>query len=158
MKVIRALLPRRVTHQIACQAPPPDVWSVLREPQRWPEFEPFLSRVEGAAGHAVEGQRLLGVARAVPLRIPLDVRRVVPRKTLSVRVHSLPGLREDLEIMLVPATRGGTQITIVTHLSGPLATGALVPRWVMSGVTARLLVRAAERAQQLRLRDSSGVA
>jgi hypothetical protein len=158
MKVIRALLPRRVTHQIACAAPPPDVWSVLREPQRWPEFEPFLARVEGAAGHAVEGQRLLGVARAFPLRIPLDVRRVVPRKTLCVRVHSLPGLREDLEIMLVPATRGGTQITFVLRLSGPLAAGALVPRWITSGVTARLLVRAAERAQQLRLRDSSGVA
>ena len=88
----------------------------------------------------------------------IDLAHFVPRKTLSVRVHSLPGLREDLEIMLVPATRGGTQITIVTHLSGPLATGALVPRWVTSGVTARLLVRAAERARQLRLRDSSGVA
>src|SRR5215213_2422574 len=79
MKVLEAmsparLLPTRATHQILCDATPPDVWSLLREPQRWPEMEPALARVEGAAGHAVEGQRLLGVGRGVPVRIPLDVR------------------------------------------------------------------------------------
>src|SRR4051794_38477915 len=69
------LLPTRVHHQILCDATPPDVWTVLREPQRWPEFEATLARVEGAAGHAAEGQRLLGVGRGFPVRIPLDVRR-----------------------------------------------------------------------------------
>jgi uncharacterized protein YndB with AHSA1/START domain len=152
------LLPTRVSHQISCPAPPPDVWSVLRDPHRWQEFEPFLARVEGAAGHAVEGQRLLGVARGWPLRIPLDVRRVVPRKALHVTVHTLPGLREDLEIVLVPATRGGTQITFVARLSGPLASAAVLPLWFTSELTGRLLVRAAEKAQRQRLRDSSGVA
>jgi hypothetical protein len=158
MKVLRALLPSRVSRQISCSAPPPDVWTVLREPQRWPEFEPFLARVEGAAGYAAEGQRLLGVGRAVPVRIPLDVRRVVPRKALHVRVHSMPGLREDLDIVLVPATQGGTQITFVVRLSGPLAPAAVLPLWISSGVTAKLLVRAAEREQRRRLRESSGVA
>lgn len=152
------LLPTRVHHQIACDAPPADVWTVLREPQRWPEFEALLARVEGAAGHAVEGQRLLGVGRALPLRIPLDVRRVVPRKALHVTVHSLPGLREELDIVLVPATRGGTQITVLVRLTGPLAPAFALPVWFGSGMTARLLAKAAEREQRRRQRETSGVA
>jgi hypothetical protein len=152
------LLPTRVHHQVHCEATPPDVWTVLREPQRWSEIEPLLSRVEGAAGHAVEGQRLLAVARGWPLRIPLDVRRVVPRKALHLRIHSLPGLREDLDIVLVPATRGGTQITFLVRLSGPLASAAVLPLWFSSAMTARLLARAAEREQRRRVRETSGVA
>lgn len=152
------LLPTRVHHQILCDATPPDVWTVLRDPHRWPEVEALLARVEGAAGHAVEGQRLLGIGRAVPVRVPLDVRRVVPRKALHLTIHSVPGLREELDIVLVPATRGGTQITFLVRLYGPLATAAVLPAWFGSGVTARLLAKAAEREQRRRLRETSGVA
>lgn len=152
------LLPSRLHHQILCEATPPDVWTLLRDPRRWPEVEPLLARVEGAAGHAVEGQRLLGIGRAVPVRIPLDVRRVVPRKALHVTVHSIPGLREELDIVLVPATRGGTQITFLVRLAGPLASAAVLPVWFGAGVTARLLAKAAEREQRRRLRETSGVA
>ncbi len=152
------VLPTRIHHQILCDATPPDVWTVLRDPHRWPEFEATLTRVEGAASHAVEGQRLLGVGRAVPIRIPLDVRRVVPRKALHVTVHSIPGLREEIDIVLVPATRGGTQITLLVRLSGPLAAAMVLPVWFGSGMTARLLVKAAEREQRRRLRETPGVA
>jgi hypothetical protein len=168
MKVLRGVLstrlsptrflPTRIHHQILCDATPPDVWTLLRDPQRWSEVEAFLARVEGAANHAIEGQRLLGVGRAVPVRIPLDVRRVVPRKALHLTIHSLPGLREELDIVLVPATRGGTQITFLLRLHGPLASAAVLPVWLASGMTARLLGRAAEREQRRRLRDTSGVA
>jgi hypothetical protein len=152
------LLPTRLHHQILTDATPPDVWTVLRDPHRWPEIEGLLARVEGAAGHAVEGQRLLGVARGWPVRIPINVRRVVPRKALHLTVYSIPGLREELDIMLVPATRGGTQITFLVRLYGPLATAAILPAWFGSGMTARLLARAAEREQRRRLRETSGVA
>jgi hypothetical protein len=168
MKVLSALaptrllpsriVPTRIHHQILCDATPPDVWTVLRDPHRWPEFEATLARVEGAAGHAMEGQRLLGVGRAVPIRIPLDVRRVVPRKALHVTVHSIPGLREEIDIVLVPATRGGTQITVLVRLTGPLAAAMVLPVWLGSGMTARLLVKAAEREQRRRLRETPGVA
>jgi hypothetical protein len=152
------LLPTRLHHQILTDATPADVWTVLRDPHRWPELEPLLARVEGAAGHAVEGQRLLGVARGWPMRIPLDVRRVVPRKALHLTIHTVPGLREELDIMLVPATRGGTQITFLVRLYGPLASAAVLAAWFASGVTARLLAKSAEREQRRRLRETSGVA
>jgi hypothetical protein len=155
---MHTLLPSRVSHQVPCAAPPPDVWAALREPRRWSDFEPFLARVEGAAGYAVEGQRLVGVARGWPLRIPLDVRRVVPRRALHVTVHVLPGLREEVDFVLLPATHGGTEITLVVRVSGPLATAALIPLWFSSAITARLLARAAEREQRRRLREASGVA
>lgn len=152
------VVPTRINHQILCEATPPDVWTVLRDPHRWPEFEALLARVEGAAGHAVEGQRLLGVGRAVPIRIPLDVRRVVPRKALHVTVHSIPGLREEIDIVLVPATRGGTQITVLVRLTGPLAPAMVLPVWFGTGMTVRLLAKAAERVQRRRLRETSGAA
>lgn len=152
------LLPTRLHHQILTDATPPDVWTVLRDPHRWPEIEAMLARVEGAGGHVAEGQRLLGVARGWPMRIPLDVRRVVPRKALHLTVYSVPGLREELDIMLVPATRGGTQITVLVRLYGPLATAAVLPAWLGSGMTARLLAKAAEREQRRRQRETSGVA
>ena len=163
MKALRAvlpmsLLPTRIHHQILCDATPADVWTVLREPQRWPEFEAFLARVEGSGGHAVEGQRLLAVGRGLPIRIPLDVRRVVARKALHLTIHSVPGMREELDIVLVPATRGGTQITFLVRLLGPLATTAVLPIWLSSGMTVRLLGRAAEREQRRRQRETSGVA
>src|SRR3954469_9686373 len=142
MKVLKAvsptrLLPTRVTHQILSDATPPDVWAVLRDPHRWSEAEPLLARGEGGAGQARGGQRLLGVGRGVPVRIPLDVRRVVPRKALHVTIHTVPGLREELDIVLVPATRGGTQITFHVRLHGPLAGPAVLAVWFRTGMTAR---------------------
>ena len=168
MKVLQALvpdrlrpthlLPTRLHHQILTDATPPDVWTVLGDPQRWPDIEAMLARVVGAGGYVAEGQRLLGVARGWPMRIPLDVRRVVPRKALHLTVYSVPGLREELDIMLVPAARGGTQITVLVRLYGPLATAAVIPAWFGSAMTARLLAKAAEREQRRRLRETSGVA
>lgn len=152
------LLPTRMHHQLLTDATPADVWTVLRDPHRWPEVEPMLSRVEGAAGHAVEGQRLLGIARGWPMRIPLDVRRVVPRKALNLTAYTVPGLREEIDILLLPATRGGTQITVLVRLYGPLASAMVVASWFGSGMMARLLIKAAEREQRRRLRETSGVA
>jgi hypothetical protein len=82
----------------------------------------------------------------------------VPRKALHVTVHSIPGLREEIDIVLVPATRGGTQITVLVRLTGPLAAAMVLPVWLGSGMTARLLVKAAEREQRRRLRETPGVA
>ncbi len=152
------LLPRAVSHRVSCDAPPADVWAVLCEPSRWPEFELFLDRVTGAGGRVAEGQRLLGVSRGGMLRVPIDVRRVVPRKALRIMVHTVPGLREQVEHVLVPTARGGTEITIVVRTEGPLAMVALLPLWVSSSVTARMLARTAEREHRRRLRKAAGVA
>lgn len=153
-----SLLPHVVSHRLTCTAPPADVWTVLRDPRRWPEFDFALDRVTGAAGDVVEGQRLLAVSRGGLMRIPIDVRRVVPKRALRIVVHTLPGLREHVEHILVPTARGGTELTVVVRTEGPLALGALGPLWVTSALTERLLSRAAEREHRARLRGAQGVA
>ncbi len=153
-----SVLPRAVSHRLTCGAPPADVWTVLRDPRRWPEFDLAFERVTGAAGDVAEGQRLLGVSRGGMMRVPIDVRRVVPRKALRILVHTVPGLRQQVEHVLVPTARGGTEITVVVRAEGPLALAALLPLWATSGVTTRLLARAAEREHRRRLRTVSAVA
>ncbi len=145
-----SVLPRAVSHRLTCGAPPADVWTVLRDPRRWPEFDLAFERVTGAAGDVAEGQRLLGVSRGGMMRVPIDVRRVL--------VHTVPGLRQQVEHVLVPTARGGTEITVVVRAEGPLALAALLPLWATSGVTTRLLARAAEREHRRRLRTVSAVA
>jgi len=153
-----SVLPRAVSHRVTCGAPPADVWTVLCDPRRWPEFDLAFERVTGAAGEVAEGQRLLGVTRGGMMRVPIDVRRVVPRKALRILVHTVPGLRQQVEYVMVPTARGGTEITVVVRTEGPLAVAALPALWVSSAVTARMLTRAAEREHRRRLRSVSSVA
>lgn len=153
-----SLLSRAVSHRVTCGAPPADVWAVLCEPRRWPEFDLAFERVTGAAGQVAEGQRLLGVTRGGTMRVPIDVRRVVSRKALRIVVNTVPGLRQHVEHVLVPTARGGTEITVVVRAEGPFAVAALLPLWVSSGVTARMLACAAEREHRHRLRGVAGAA
>lgn len=139
-------------------APPADVWAVLSQPRRWPEFELSLARVHGAAGAAVQGQRLVAISRGLGLRLPVDVGPVVSRKSLLVRVRLLPGLAHDVEYVLVPAARGGTDITVIVTTSGPLARAALVPLWSNAALGVRLLARRAVEERRQRLRSAGGAA
>ncbi|HMA46990.1 MAG TPA: hypothetical protein VKP11_07310, partial [Frankiaceae bacterium] len=132
--------------------------AVLRAPRRWPKFDVLLARVSGGGEEAAEGQRLLAVGRGLPVRIPIDVRRVVPRKALHLTVHTLPGLREEVERVLVPAARGGTDVVTVIRADGPLAPLALLPLWLCAAITLRRLARRAEEERRRRLRAASGVA
>ena len=64
-------------------ATPAQVWEVLGQPSRWPEFEPLLRRVRGTHGPAAAGQTLVGVSRVANLAVPLDVREVDPARRLG---------------------------------------------------------------------------
>jgi hypothetical protein len=148
----------RISHRVHTSAPLPDVWAVLSEPQRWPEFELSLARVEGVAGSAAQGQRLVAISRGFGLRLPVDIGHVVPRKALLARVRLLPGYTEDVEYVLVPAARGGTDITVIVSAAGPLARIALLPVWGNAALGVRLLARRAVDERRHRLRSTGGAA
>ena len=148
----------RISHRVHTPAPPPDVWAVLSHPRRWPDFELALTRVHGVAGAAAEGQRLVAVTRGLGLRLPVDVIQVVTRKALLVRIRVLPGLTEDVEYVLVPAARGGTDITVIVRTTGPLSRAVLLPVWTSSALGVRMLARRAMEARRQRLRSSGGAA
>lgn len=126
-------------------ATPAQVWEVLGQPSRWPEFEPLLRRVRGTHGPAVAGQALVGVSRVANLAVPLDVREVDPARRLVVRVHTAPGVGQVLTVDLVPDVSGGTDVVCTVVVDGLFAPVVAGPVWLASGLTVRLLAVRAER-------------
>ena len=126
-------------------ATPAQVWEVLGQPSRWPEFEPLLRCVRGTHGAAAAGQTLLGVSRIANLAVPIDVREADPGRRLVVRVHTAPGVGQLLTVDLVPVVSGGTDIACSVVVDGLFARLAAGPLWLASGFTVRLLAVRAER-------------
>ena len=135
----------RLAHRVHVAATPAQVWEVLGDPERWPQFDLFLRRVRGTQGRTAAGQRLVGISRVGSLRIPVDVVEASPPSRLVLVVHTAPGLREHVTTEVTPALHGGCHITVQVALEGPLARVALGPLYLGRGVTARLLGARAER-------------
>lgn len=135
----------RLAHRVHTTASPSQVWQVLGDPQRWPQFNLAWRAVRGTVGRAATGQRLVGVARAASLGIPIDVAEATAPHRLVLLVHTVPGLREQVTHEVVPVARGGSQITVSVVVEGPLARPAVGLVYLGAGVTARLLARRADR-------------
>jgi uncharacterized protein YndB with AHSA1/START domain len=143
----------RLVSSARTSASPAQVWEVLGDPARWPEFELFLRRVRGARGAAAAGQTLVGVSRLGSLGIPIDVLEAVPGRRLVLRVHTAPGVRETVTHEVLPVLSGGSDVRVSVVVDGLLARVSVVPLWLASALTTRLLVvrtdriaRAARRA------------
>jgi hypothetical protein len=132
-----------------------DVWALLADPARWPEYEPAFRSVtavpSGEPAPVAVGQRLRAQVRLMPHQVPIEIDHVVPRSSIAMTAQLFPGLAEEVEHLVLPSATGGTQVTARIRLHGPLALPALLPRWAARAVTVRLLARAAEG----RLRKSS---
>jgi hypothetical protein len=129
----------RLSHRIVTPAGPDVVWAALEDPARWPEHEVLLHHVECVSGPVREGQHLVVVMRGVHARVPVDVRAVDPRRRLGITVHATPGLREEVDHLLTPRARGGTEVRLQVALEGPFALFWFVPTWVARGLSLRLL-------------------
>ena len=135
----------RLAHRAHTAATPAQVWEVLGEPERWAEFEPSVLKVRGHPGAAATGQRLVVLSRFAALGIPLDVLEATPPARLVLLVHALPGLREQVTYAVAPATRGGSDIVVSVVVEGPLGWPAVLPLFLASGLTVRLLARRTDR-------------
>ena len=129
----------RLAHRVHTSATPAQVWEVLGDPQRWPQFDPTLRAVRGASRTTAAGQRLVGLSRMGALGIPLDVLEASPPYRLVVLVHTMPGLRQQVTTDVVPAARGGSYLTVAMILDGLLVWPALWPAWWTTALHARLL-------------------
>jgi hypothetical protein len=143
----------RLAHHVHTAAVPAQVWQVLGDPRRWPEFELSLRGVRGRPGRAQTGQRLTGLSRFGTLGIPIDVLEATPPSRLVLLVHALPGLRERVTFDVAPAARGGSDITVSVVVDGLLGWPAVAPLFLGNVLTVRLLrvrsdriARAARRA------------
>ena len=135
----------RLIQRVRTSASPGQVWEVLGEPTRWPEFELLLRRVRGGEGPVARGQTLLGVSRVALLAVPIDVLEAVPPARLVLRVHAAPGVVERLTFEVVPLARGGSDICVSVVVDGRLARAAVLPLWLGSALTTRVLGVRAER-------------
>lgn len=135
----------RLVQRVRTSAGPAQVWEVLGEPARWPEFEPFLRRVRGTHGAAAAGQTLVGVSRIASLAVPVDVLEVVPRRRLVLRVHAAPGVTQTVTYEVLPVLSGGSDLRGSLAVAGLFARPAAVPLWLANGLTVRLLAVRAER-------------
>ncbi len=141
----------RLAHRVHTRASPAQVWQVLGDPQAWPTFDLALWKVRGS--RASTGEHLVGIARVGRLRIPIDVVEALPGRRLVLLVHAAPGVRETVRLDVIPAVRGGSDVQVSVVVEGMFARVAVVPLYLASGVTARLLgaradgvARAARRA------------
>lgn len=132
-------------HRVRTRASPAQVWQVLGDPQRWPEFDLFLRQVRGSSGRVASGDHLLAVGRGLPVRIPVDVVEAVPERRLVLRLHLAPGVVEEVTHVLTPAVRGGCSVAVSVVVDGLFARVAAVPLWLSRGLTSRLLALRVER-------------
>jgi len=126
-------------------ASPAQVWEVLGDPRRWPEFELSLRGVRGRPGRAWTGQRLTGLSRFGTLAIPIDVVEATPPSRLVLLVHAVPGLREQITFDVTPAARGGSDVTVAVVVDGLLGWPAVAPLFLANALTVRLLASRTDR-------------
>ena len=147
----------RLAHSAYTSATPAQVWELLGDPKRWPEFDLWLRKVLGTTGRLNDGQMLMGLARMSVVRIPVDVLEVVPGQRLVLMAHLAPGVRHQVTTELTPSVRGGCDVRVSVVVEGLFAVGAVLPLWLASGLTARVLAARSD-AEARRLRKASGAA
>ena len=135
----------RLAHRVRTAASPAQVWEVLGNPQRWPQFELSLRGVRGRPGRVLTGQRLTGLSRVASLGIPIDVVEATPQARLVLLVHVLPGLREQVTYDVTPAAKGGSDVTVSVVVDGLLGWPAVAPLLLANALTVRLLAVRADR-------------
>jgi len=118
-------------------AAPEQVWAVLADVERWPEWTPMITRLQrvdsGAFGVG-------STARIKQPRLPTAVWRVTefdPGRSFSW-VSRRPGVRTEGGHRVTPAAGGGATVTLsvrqVGLLAGPvgLLAGGLIRRYVQT--------------------------
>jgi len=148
----------RLRHRVHTSATPAQVWTVLGDPARWPDFDLLMHRVRGGSGTATTGQHLLGIGRGAGLRIPVDVVEAVPERRLVLRIHALPGVVEQITHEITPAARGGSDLSVSVVVDGLFARAASAPLWLVGGLTGRVLANRVEKLARAARREAEGAA
>ncbi len=135
----------RLAHRVHTTAHPAQVWEVLGDPRRWPEFELSLRGVRGRPDRVQAGQRLIGLSRFAMLGIPIDVLEVAPAARVVLLVHAAPGLREQVTFDVTAAARGGADVSVSLVVDGLLGWPAVAPLFLNHALTVRLLAARTDR-------------
>jgi uncharacterized protein YndB with AHSA1/START domain len=113
----------RLEEQIEVARPPEDVYELVADLERGPEWQPSLVRVDVERG--IEVRRVAGQEREASF----EVTRAEPPRLFEIVSHAAP-VRAWATFELEPADLGGTRVdfTLVLELSGPLRYAGRVVR------------------------------
>ena len=123
--------------RIDVEAPVEQVWEVLREVERWPEWAPTVTSV----------RRLDDGPLAVGSRVRVEQPRIPPTEYVVTElepsrsftwVATGPGVRTTARHLLEELGTGGTRVTLAVEQAGPVGVGLTVvaglpPRGAVSG-------------------------
>jgi len=125
---------------ITIDAPADDVWAVLTDLERWPEWTASMQRIE----RANDGELAVGsTVKIKQPRVPTttwEVTELEPGQSFSW-IASTPGVTTIAEHRLEPIEQGGVAVHLGIRRSGPLA--KLVDR-MSAGLTRRYVGMEAE--------------
>jgi carbon monoxide dehydrogenase subunit G len=105
----------KIEEQIEIARPPEDVYAVIADLERGPEWQPTLVRVDVERG--IEVRQIAGQEREATF----DVTRNEPPRLFEIVSHASP-VRAWATFELEPEGSGGTRVdfTLVLELGGPL--------------------------------------
>lgn len=100
-------------------APPEQIWSILTDASRYPEWEPTVDRIEGTIAH---GNKITAYTKLSPGRaFPVTVSTFEPGKKMVWSGGMPLGLfRGERTFTLLPQDNGHTQVTVREVFRGPL--------------------------------------
>ncbi len=130
----------RYEESIDIDAPPADVWRVLADLERWPEWTPSMREVRPLSGDGGEGGLTVGgKVRVRQPKLPTvtwTVDEVEPGRSFSWRSDS-PGMASRAEHRIEP-TGAGSHVVLVLEQTGPFAgvTGLFYARLIRRYVRA----------------------
>ncbi len=134
----------KLRHRVRTSATPAQVWSVLGDPARWPDYDLSLRKVHGSSRVAMTGQHLLGVLRGGIRRA--DRRRGGGARAAAGAADALrAGDRRAGDVRDHPAARGGSDLVVSVVVEGLFARIAALPMWLGSGITSRILAARVDR-------------
>lgn len=108
---------RQYRYEGVIQAPQAQIWNVLSDPARWPEWMPGLARVEG------EGNELTARRRGIPLQEKISISDETRPCERLVFTRSLPGMTVKNTYELLENPAGGTKVIRSIETSGPVSRG-----------------------------------
>jgi len=125
---------------ITIDAPADEVWAVLTDVERWPEWTASMQKVERRGGGAFEVGSELRIKQPRLPALTWDVTGIEPGRSFSWTASS-PGVTTSADHRLEPLGTSTVAVRIAIRRSGPLA--GLVDR-LLAGMTRRYVGMEAE--------------
>lgn len=109
---------RKYNARATIQRPAAEVWRILTEPSRFPEFDPYCDKIEGelALGGTIKAFSKLSPGRAFPVKVT----ELVENRRMTWRGGMPLGLFEGVRTFSLTEREGRTEFEMEEVFRGPM--------------------------------------